>query len=271
MKLNNFQTRAIFGALYVAILLAGVLINPTIFTVVFGLVTVLALHEFYTLMEVNADVPLSKSLNVGGGLLLFLGFVLFAVQGSTYGFIGFILYVLALFISELYLKRENPIQSIAYSLFGIVYIALPLALSTKLVFYDGDFHYEYFLALFVFIWVNDSFAYITGMLFGKHRLFERISPKKSWEGFFGGMFFSILSSLMFYHFFPTTSVLVWMGMATVVVVFGTLGDLFESLIKRTLGVKDSGNMIPGHGGILDRFDSTLFAILGVVVFLYFAL
>lgn len=270
MKLNNFLTRAIFGALYVIVLLSGVLINSTIFSFVFAAITVLALYEYYTLVESNTDVEISKPLSIGGGLLLFLSSVLFATHGLSYGFIGFLIYILALFVSELYLKRQNPIQSIAYSLFGIIYIAVPLSLSTRLVFFESGFHYEYLLSLFVFIWLNDSFAYVTGMLFGKHRLFERISPKKSWEGFLGGLFFSVLSSFVFHYFFPDTSLLIWICVSIVVVVAGTLGDLFESLIKRTLGVKDSGNMIPGHGGILDRFDSTLFAIMAVVVLLAFA-
>lgn len=267
MKLNNFFTRAIFGALYVAVLLSGVLINGTFFSIVFASVTVLALYEYYALIENNTSVEISKPLSIAGGLLLFLSSVLFSANGLTYGFIGFLIYLLALFVSELYLKRQNPIQSIAYSLFGIVYIAVPLSLSTRLVFSESGFHYEYLLALFVFIWLNDSFAYITGMLFGKHRLFERISPKKSWEGFVGGLFFSFLSSFAFHYFFPETSLPVWIGLSIVVVVSGTVGDLFESLIKRTLGVKDSGKMIPGHGGILDRFDSTLFAITAMVGYL----
>lgn len=269
MKLNNFLTRAIFGALYVIVLLSGVLINSTIFSFVFAAITVLALYEYYTLIEGSTDVEISKPLSIGGGLLLFLSSVLFSSSGFTYGFMGFLIYILALFVSELYLKRANPIQSIAYSLFGVVYIAVPLSLATRLVFSGLGFHYEYLLALFVFIWLNDSFAYLTGMLLGKHRLFERISPKKSWEGFFGGLFFSVLSSFAFHHFFPETSLPIWIALSVVVVVAGTLGDLFESLIKRTLGVKDSGNMIPGHGGILDRFDSTLFAIPAVAILLYF--
>lgn len=267
MKINNFCTRALFGALYVALLLVGILTNYLAFTIVFGLITVVALHEFYTMLEKNSEVVISKYLNVIGGLLLFLASVYFSRTGITMVFAVFFVYLVSLFVSELFLKRKNPIQSIAYSLFGIVYIGVPLALSTKLVFPDYDFRHEYFLALFVFIWVNDSFAYITGMLFGKHRLFERISPKKSWEGFFGGLTITILSSLVFYYFFPETFLYIWIGLAVVVVITGTLGDLFESLIKRTLGMKDSGNIIPGHGGILDRFDSTLFAIPAVAAFL----
>ncbi len=269
MKINNFITRAFFGALYVALLLTGILINSTAFTVIFGLIAVLALNEFYSLLEANSEVRVSKPLNIAGGLLLFIGSVIFSMSGIIYALAGFIVFMLILFVSELYCKRANPLLSIAYSLFGIIYIAVPLSLSTRLVFSGNGFHSEYLLALFVFIWLNDSFAYLTGMLLGKHRLFERISPKKSWEGFFGGLIFTVLSSFAFHHFFPETALPIWIALSIGVVIAGTFGDLFESLIKRTLGVKDSGSLIPGHGGILDRFDSTLFAIPAVAVLLIF--
>lgn len=270
MKLNNFFTRAFFGALYVILLLAGILLGYTAFTTVFALITALSLFEFYQLIDRHANVKTSKPLNIGGGLLLFLATVCYFLTGYVYGYAGVVIYILILFISELYLKKENPIQSVAYSLFGIAYIALPLALAVSLVTSPArEFRFEYLLALFVFIWLNDTFAYLTGMMFGKHRLFERISPNKSWEGFFGGLIFASASSLLFYHFFPVMPMIAWIGFAVIVVIAGTLGDLFESLLKRTLGVKDSGNMIPGHGGILDRFDSTLFAIPAVFVYLIF--
>lgn len=121
---------------------------------------------------------------------------------------------------------------------------------------------------FIFNWVNDTGAYCTGMLFGKHKLFERISPKKSWEGSIGGGIFCIIASFLLSHFFPFMSTGVWIGLALTVVVFGTWGDLTESLLKRRLGIKDSGNILPGHGGMLDRFDSAILAIPAAVVYLY---
>ena len=117
-------------------------------------------------------------------------------------------------------------------------------------------------------WINDTGAYCTGMLFGKHRLFERISPKKSWEGSIGGGVFSIIAAIVMAHYFPFMPISIWIGLALTVVIFGTLGDLTESLLKRTIGIKDSGNILPGHGGMLDRFDSTLMAVPAAVVYLY---
>ncbi|NDV78722.1 phosphatidate cytidylyltransferase [Dysgonomonas sp. 511] len=270
MKLPNIVVRILAGAVFVGLLLGGILVNQYTFVIIFSLITVLSLYEFYGLIEKDAKVPLTRVWNVLGGFFLFLGGFYYSCYLATpLAFVPYIIYLLTLFISELYLKRQNPIQSVAYALLGQLYIALPMALANYLVFaYEpGSYSHVYILALLVFIWVNDSFAYLSGMAFGKHKLFERISPKKSWEGFVGGATVSIASSLIFAHFCPNLSVPAWLGFAAVTVVFGTWGDLFESLIKRTLGVKDSGNMIPGHGGILDRFDSTILAIPAVFIYL----
>lgn len=270
MKLPNIVVRILAGAVFVGVLLAGILINEYTFFVVFSLITILCLFEFYGLIEKDAKVPITKVWNVLGGFFLFLGaFYYTAHSYALTAFVPYIIYLLLLFVSELYLKRENPIQSLAYSLLGQIYIAAPFALTNYLVFaYEPDsYHFVFILALLVIIWVNDSFAYLTGITLGKHRLFERISPKKSWEGFIGGTVFALGSSLVFAHFYPNLSIIEWLGFAAVTVVFGTWGDLWESLMKRTLGVKDSGNMIPGHGGILDRFDSTILAIPAIFVYL----
>lgn len=270
MKLPNIAVRIIAGAVFVGLLLGGILINEYSFCIILALITVLSLFEFYGLVEKSAKIPVTRVWNMLGGFFLFIGIFYYYVSGSAImAFVTYTIYLLVLFISELYLKRSDPIRSLSYSLLGQIYIALPFSLTNYLVFaYEpGSYHYVYIMALLIFIWVNDSFAYLTGMTFGKHRLFERISPKKSWEGFIGGMVVSMGTSLIFAHFFPNLSVLAWLGFAAVTIIFGTWGDLFESLIKRTLGVKDSGNMIPGHGGILDRFDSTILAIPAVCLYL----
>ena len=155
-----------------------------------------------------------------------------------------------------------------------MYIALPFALLNVLAFHSDEtaslsqYNAILPLSIFIFNWVNDTGAYCTGMLFGKHKLFERISPKKSWEGSIGGGIFCIIASFLLSHFFPFMSNGVWIGLALTVVVFGTWWDLTESLLKRRLGIKDSGNILPGHGGMLDRFDSAILAIPAAVVYLY---
>lgn len=270
LKLPNIVVRILSGIIFIAILIGGMLVNQYTFAIVFSLITALLLYEFYGLIEKATKIPVVRTWNILGGFALVLGGFYYTALGSAFfAFVPYISYLLVLFVSELYLKRQNPIHSLAYSILGQVYIAVPFALTNYLVFaYEpGSYHYVYILALFVFIWINDSFAYLTGMAFGKHRLFERISPKKSWEGFIGGAVFSIASSFIFAHFYPNLSTIAWIGLSVITVLFGTWGDLFESLIKRTLGVKDSGNMIPGHGGLLDRFDSTILAIPAVFVYL----
>ncbi|MFT3995148.1 MAG: phosphatidate cytidylyltransferase [Dysgonomonas sp.] len=271
MKLPNIVVRILAGAVFVGLLLGGILINEYTFAVIFAAITGLCLYEFYGLIEKSANVPVSKILNVVGGMLLFLGgFAYQSIQQLFLFFVPYIVYLLVLFIRELYMKRQDPIKSLAYSALGQLYIALPFTLTNSLSFSSGEYNYVYILAVLVFIWVNDSFAYLTGMAFGKHRMFERISPKKSWEGFAGGAIVATASSYAFYSLLASPhglSLFQWMGFALLVVAFGTWGDLIESLLKRTLGVKDSGNMIPGHGGILDRFDSTILAIPIAVVYL----
>ncbi len=189
-------------------------------------------------------------------------------------FIPYLAIIIYLIISQLYLKKKDPIVNWAYAIFSQIYVALPFALLNVLAFQSnketGSIEYNAILpiSIFVFIWLNDTGAYCVGTLIGKHRLFERISPKKSWEGSIGGGAIAILSSLAFAYYFSFIPTLAWVGLAIVVVVFGTWGDLSESLLKRQLGVKDSGSILPGHGGLLDRFDSALIAIPAAVIYLH---
>ena len=236
------------------------------------MVQILALTEFYGLIQERTGTSISKYLNILGGIFLFAGLFMFfsGINNSLLVLTPYIFYFLVLFISELYLKRPDPIKSLAYSVLGQIYIAVPFSLLNYMAFNyapDNSYHYAYILAIFLFIWANDSFAYLFGVTLGKHKMFERISPKKSWEGFAGGAICTIGISLAFAHYFGSLPVWGWMGFAAVVVASGTLGDLVESLFKRTLNVKDSGTMLPGHGGILDRFDSMIFAIPSVFVYL----
>jgi phosphatidate cytidylyltransferase len=209
-----------------------------------------------------------------GGVYLFLAFMLVCSDIADLRiFIPYLLLIIYLFVSELYLKRENPVLNWACALLSQFYVALPYALLNVLAFspnHDNGADYNPMipLSVFVFIWLNDTGAYCVGSLIGKHRLFERISSKKSWEGFIGGCIWVMSFSFVFAHFFPVFSLAKWIGLALTVVVFGTWGDLIESLLKRWLGVKDSGYILPGHGGMLDRFDSALLAIPATVIYLF---
>lgn len=253
--------------------MGGILINQYSYLIVFSIITTLALYEFYGLLSKAGKVPINKALNTIGGLCLFISAYFFfsSTSQSLILLVPYAIYLLILFISELYTKHPNPILSLSYAVLGQMYIAIPLSLLNFLAFgykgLTGTYHYAFLLALFIFIWANDSFAYLTGSLFGKHRLFERISPKKSWEGFIGGASFSIIASIIYSQFYTELPMWAWIGFAIVTISAGTLGDLIESLIKRTLDVKDSGDLLPGHGGILDRIDSVIFSIPAQFVYL----
>jgi len=254
----------------VSVILLCIFINKYTYGFIFCLIQALALSEFYKLLKSAYKIKLPVITNIIGGILLFGGSFLYfsGLISSAVVFLPYTLYFIFLFISELFLKKKDPILSLAYSVLGQVYLAIPFSLLNYIVFsYDGSYHYVYILALLAMIWVNDSFAYLSGMTMGKHKMFERISPKKSWEGFAGGAVCTIASSLIFAHFFPGMPAWGWIGFSMVVIVFGTFGDLIESLIKRTLNIKDSGSILPGHGGILDRFDSLILAIPALTVYL----
>ena len=273
---NNFIQRAVTGVLFVIVLVGCILYSPLSFGILFTIISVLSVHEFAQLVSKSSEVSINKTITALGGAYLFLALMSFCTQQSVGArvflpYLGLLLYMM---ITELYLKKKNPTGNWAYSMLSQLYVALPFALLNVLAFQNspetGSVTYNPILPLsiFVFIWLSDTGAYCVGSLIGKHRLFERISPKKSWEGSIGGGIFSIASSLGFAHFFPFMPGWQWVGLAIVVVIFGTWGDLTESLMKCQLGIKDSGNILPGHGGMLDRFDSALMAIPAAVVYLY---
>lgn len=273
--MKNFIQRAITGVIFVAVLIGCIIGGPLSFGILFCLISALATVEFCQLMNQQEDVQVNRNICTLGSIALFLCFFFYGMNPAETGiFIPYLAILIYLFISELYLKKKNPINNWAYAMFSQLYVALPFALLNVLAFQtDGttsDSQYLFILPLsiFIFNWVNDTGAYCTGMLLGKHPLFKRISPKKSWEGSIGGCVFSIAAAFALAHFFPIMSTAKWVGMGITVVVFGTWGDLTESLMKRQLGIKDSGNILPGHGGMLDRFDSAIMAIPAAVVYLY---
>lgn len=274
---SNFIQRAITGVIFVGVLIGCILGGPISFSLLFALITALTIHEFGTIVSKQPDVEINKPICMLAGVFLFFGFAYLGVMpGQSEVLIPYLFLLIYLLVSELYLKKKNPLNNWAYTMMSQVYIALSFSMLNVLAYHSvggtSPYQIQYNpilpLSIFIFTWINDTGAYCTGMLFGKHRLFERISPKKSWEGSIGGGVFSTIAAILMAHFFPFMSIGVWIGLALTVVVFGTWGDLTESLLKRTLGIKDSGNILPGHGGMLDRFDSTLMAVPAAVVYLY---
>ena len=279
-KQKNLITRTITGILFVAIMVAGFL-SAHYMVVLFATITGMTIWEYTGLVSRIEHVSINRFISTVAGVYFFV-----ALAGQRLGFVeGFsvfvpyILTIIYLFIAELYLKNENPIMNWAYTMLGQMYIALPISMINVLAFQrdaNGQMTIDMLLPLsiFIFLWTNDTGAYCSGSLFGKHKLFPRISPAKSWEGSIGGgILVVIVAALIGYSTTNESGVNMltipqWIGLGIVVAVFGTWGDLVESLFKRTLGVKDSGNILPGHGGMLDRFDSSLMAIPAAVVYLY---
>lgn len=278
--MSNFWTRTITGLSMVFILLAAIWFSGWVFATVFLVITVLGLREFYSLISENGAAP-QKLFGTISGAVIFL----------TYMFINYIPalnscdpriallpvivpfpLIFLSFIIELYRKKANPLTNVAYTILGIIYIAVPL---TLLITFASPDVLKYLglpvilVGYFAFTWIYDTGAYLVGMQFGKYKFFERISPKKTWEGTIGGAILTLLTALFFSSLVSELEIYDWLILSLLVIVFGSFGDLTESLFKRSLNIKDSGTILPGHGGILDRFDTML--ISSPFVFLYFFL
>lgn len=271
--MKNLIKRALTGILFVGVIVGAIYYSPYTFLAIFTLITGLSLWEFYGLIEQYEKARLKRAISSLAGAYLFFATFLYA-NGMSDGviFLPYLLYLMYTFIGELYYKAPNPIHNWAFTLFGQVYCAGAFSLLNLIALTASDgltatYFPLFILAIFVFIWFNDTGAYLVGSTLGRRKLFPRISPKKSWEGFFGGMIVALASSQAFAWFDPAITWYNWLGLSAIVVLFGTWGDLTESLLKRTLGVKDSGNMIPGHGGMLDRFDSVLMAIPAAYIYI----
>ena len=276
-KKKNFIVRTITGVLFVAILVTCFL-RPISMIFLFALITGLTVWEYGGLVNQFDDIQVNRFISTAAGVYLFLAFAGYCT-GFTPAtvFIPYLVTVIYLIISELFTIAPNPINNWAYAMLSQMYIALPFSMINVLAFQsnaEGEVTFNFLLplSLFIFLWVNDTGAYCVGSLLGRHKLFPRVSPGKSWEGSIGGAVFVLIAAAIIGYLVGGKeggySIPVWMGLGLTVVVFGTLGDLVESLFKRTLGVKDSGNILPGHGGMLDRFDSSLMAIPAAVIYFY---
>ncbi|RHJ78132.1 phosphatidate cytidylyltransferase [Parabacteroides sp. AM08-6] len=264
--MKNLIIRALTGIIFVVVLVSAICIHPVLFLILFTLITGLTVWEFCGLIQHYENATLQRAINAIGGMYLFISTFVYAnglVDGKI--FLPYLLFVILTMIAELYYKASNPINNWAFSLFSQIYCAGTFSMLNFIGAVPGtpgimSYSPLFIMALFVFVWLDDTGAYLVGSMIGKRKLFERISPKKSWEGFFGGLIFVLASSQVFAWYVPEISRINWLGLSTTVVLFGTWGDLIESLFKRTLKVKDSGNVLPGHGGMLDRFDSVMLAV-----------
>ena len=278
--MNNFIVRTITGVLFVAVLVCSFL-RPQAMVLLFALITGLTIWEFTGLVNEREHVTVNRLISTVAGVYFFFAVAGFSSELTPSAvFIPYLVSIIYLMVAELYLKNDDPIHSWAYTMMAQIYIALPFSLLNTLAFHlapQGYVAYDAILPLsvFVFLWMNDTGAYLCGSLLGKHKLFPRISPGKSWEGSIGGGILVIAVAVLVWYLADQYQLnqlgltpVEWAGLGLTVVIFGTWGDLVESLFKRTLGIKDSGNILPGHGGMLDRFDSSLLAIPAAVVYLY---
>lgn len=265
--MGNFIKRTFSGAIFVVILISGICFHPIGFLAVFLGISLMGTYEFYKLIRKTEASP-QITLGLISAGLLFLSCYASAHLNIKSVFLLFTFSLVLLPIIEMYRKKEKPFTNIAFTIMGLCYVALPFSLLNYLAFPFNElqFHYEIVLGVFVMIWANDTGAYIVGVNFGKNRLFERISPKKSWEGSIGGAIVTLLITWGISQFFMDLNLIQWLITGVIVVIFGSLGDLVESLFKRSINIKDSGTILPGHGGILDRFDAIL--LVSPVVFIF---
>jgi phosphatidate cytidylyltransferase len=278
--LNNFFRRTLTGAWIVIFVVGGFWLHPVSFFLT-GLVLLTGTQYEYCLMIRNTGVKPQMIPGIITGLTAYTISTLIAsgVLGMKY-FLILVPIMLAIMVLELYRKQEKPFDSLAQTFFSLLYTALPFSMFPFAAFSQNGiesilphgniiFSPGIILGFFILLWTNDTGAYITGSLIGRHRLMERISPKKSWEGFFGGAVFAAIAAWLISGWLGVVDTTGWIIISVIISVAGTYGDLIESMLKRSLGVKDSGTIMPGHGGFLDRFDSTVLSFPLVFLFISF--
>jgi phosphatidate cytidylyltransferase len=269
--LKKLITRTITGIVLVLVMLTAIFGSEYSFAVLFLIILAASISEFTNLFK-QSEVKPNKFFSYSVSIILFV--VSFLIAKGTIEikyFLVLLPFFLMIMAAELYRKKDKVAENIAVTIFSIIYLAIPLSLINFLVFPEilsaNAYTPKLLIALFSLIWIYDSGAYLVGVSIGKHRLFERVSPKKSWEGAIGGTLIAIAASYFISAFIPEIKLMHWIAISVLTVVSSTYGDLTESMFKRYFGIKDSGNILPGHGGVLDRFDSLFFAAPVIVVYL----
>lgn len=267
-KRSNLTERVFTGLIGAAVVVAAVVFSEWTFFAVFLGICILSLLEFYRLAGLDGLLPL-KSYGTFCGIAIFT--ITFFIESDRLDASFYsLLFPLVSFVYmiKLYKKFERkPFTNIAYTFLGIFYVSVPFSLMSAIAFNQGVYRYEIILGCLLILWASDTGAYFAGTFFGKNKLFERISPKKSWEGFFGGALLALVIALILATYFPVLNRIQWIVVSLIIIVGGTFGDLTESLLKRSIEIKDSGASLPGHGGFLDRFDGLLLSSPFILAFL----
>jgi len=276
--LNNFFRRTLTGAWIVIFILGGFWLHPISYLITGLILLIGTQYEYYSLIRNSGVYPrIVTGLITGISMYLISSLVAAGVIPAN-SFLIIVPLMILIMIMELYSREERPFDSLAHTFFPLLYTALPFSLFPfsafshtgleSLIRHEGIiFSPGIIIGFFLLIWTNDTGAYLAGISFGKHRLMERISPKKTWEGFFGGMLFAALVAWLLSGWLGVVAPVKWVIISLIISIAGTYGDLLESMLKRSAGVKDSGSIMPGHGGFLDRFDSTLISFPLVYLFI----
>lgn len=269
VSMTNFIQRTITGILFTIIVIGAIIIHPISYGAIFLAVIIIGIREFKRMIDDNqSKIHYSSALTIS----LFIYLFSFALH-YWHLHIKWITLLVPLtwlpFMIELFQKNPKPFRNIGLTFLSIIYITIPITLLHLMAFKDGEYGFIPVLCFFVLVWINDSGAYLVGVNFGKHKLYERISPKKTIEGFVGGIVCNLIAAYFIFQYTQIGSLWIWMATALVISVIGTAGDLIESMLKRSLNVKDSGTFLPGHGGILDRFDAALFSAPMVSLLFYY--
>ena len=268
------KTRAITGFFFVIVMLASLLLGNYVFDVFYLILSMLCLWEFYSLVKQSGSAP-AIFLGILNGVLVYAIAAIISWSdndpGSYYMVLILVPTLIAIFIQELYTKSASPFTNIAFTIFGIILTVVPFSFFHALAYINRmtGFNFHFPMAFLIMLWANDTGAYLSGRFFGRTKLFERHSPKKTWEGFIGGLLISAAGGFILSQFYKELTWLQWVTIAVIIGCFGTLGDLVESILKRSINVKDSGGILPGHGGLLDRFDGLFLSAPIVYVYLYF--
>ncbi len=267
-KYSNLTQRIITGIAGAAVILFAVAFSEWSYFAVFFIICFLSLREFYALSGLDGMIPQRVLGTVSGMAVFVLSFLI--ERGDLVHQHYFLLFPMAslVYMIKLYKKFERkPFTNIAFTFLGIFYVAVPFALLNIAAFENGTYNFQIMIGCLLILWATDTGAYFAGTFFGKRKLFERISPKKSWEGALGGAILAMAFALGLSYYFHSLALWQWICIATIVIVGGVYGDLVESLLKRSIEIKDSGDSLPGHGGFLDRFDGLLISAPFIVAFL----
>jgi phosphatidate cytidylyltransferase len=269
---SNFVQRSITGAVFVSAVVAATMFSEFSFFILLFAINFLCLLEFYELVLPDKRW-IEKYLGIISGSVIFIMFaMIFSADLSLAWYYNLIPIFMFMFIIKLFERTHNEFSTLAFQILGLLYITMPIVMLAKMGFLNSlSYSPGLPMGFFLLLWTSDTGAYLAGRSFGKTKLFERISPKKTWEGSIGGTVLSLavaygISNLLRFDDVTTFD---WMAIAVLVVIFGTFGDLFESLLKRNLHIKDSGTILPGHGGVLDRFDGLFLAIPAVFFYLLY--